>query len=93
MPDQVPEIEKTRRSEIMRAISLENKLKYFNQMKGATQRMLIERIDSKGIARGYGENYSPIQTTGEKLERNTFIDVVLKEILNENNEDKMVFKA
>ena len=91
MPDQVPETEKTRRSEIMRAISLENKLKYFNQMKGSTQRMLIERIDSKGIARGYGENYIPIQISGEKIERNSFINVVLNEILNKDNEDRMVF--
>ena len=91
MPDQVPETEKTRRSEIMRAISLENKLKYFNQMKGSTQRMLIERIDSKGIARGYGENYIPIQISGGKTERNSFINVVLNEILNKDNEDRMVF--
>ena len=93
MPDQVPETEKSRRSEIMRGISLKNKLKYFEQMKGHTQRMLIERIDSKGIARGYGENYVPIQVLGENLERNTFINVTLKEILNQTNEDKMVFNA
>ena len=93
MPDQVPEVEKTRRSEIMRSISLENKLKYFNRMKGSTQRMLIERIDSRGIARGYGENYIPIQVAGNNLKRNSFIDVILKEILNENNEDRMVFNG
>ena len=93
MPDQVPETEKSRRSEIMRGISLENKLKYFEQMKGHTQRLLIERIDSKGIARGYGENYIPIQLQEEGLTKNTFIDVTLNEILNHTNEDKMVFNA
>ncbi len=93
MPDQVPETEKTRRSEIMRAISLENKLKYFDQMKDRTQRLLVERIDSKGMARGYGENYIPIQLTGENLQRNSFIEVNLKEIINKNNEDKMAFEA
>ena len=93
MPDQVPESEKSRRSEIMRSISLENKLKYFQQMKGRTQRMLIERIDSKGIARGYGENYLPILILGENLAQNTFIDVTLSEILNQENEDRMVFKV
>ena len=93
MPDQVPEIEKTRRSEIMRAISLENKLKYFNRMKGATQRMLIERIDSKGIVRGYGENYIPIQILGERLEKNSFINVRLGEIKNGDNEEKMIFES
>jgi threonylcarbamoyladenosine tRNA methylthiotransferase MtaB len=93
MPEQVPESEKSRRSEVMRTISLENKLKYFNQMKGRTQRLLIERIDSKGMARGYGENYIPIQLTGENLERNSFIEVNLNEILNQNNEEKMTFEA
>ena len=93
MPDQVPETEKTRRSEIMRAISLDNKLNYFEQMKGKTQRLLVERIDSKGIARGYGENYIPIQISGENLERNSFINVIINEIINKENEDKMAFKA
>ena len=93
MPNQVPEQEKSHRSEIMRTISLENKIKYFEQMKGHTQKLLIERIDSKGIARGYGENYIPIQTSGENLERNTFIELTLKEILNKTNEDKMIFEA
>ena len=93
MPDQVPENVKTLRSEVMRRISLENKLKYFEQMKGSTQRLLIERIDTKGMARGYGENYIPIQIPAQNLERNTFIDVVLNEIINTENEDKMMYKA
>jgi threonylcarbamoyladenosine tRNA methylthiotransferase MtaB len=93
MPEQVPESEKSRRSEIMRSISLENKLKYFGQMKGHPQRLLVERIDSKGTARGYGENYIPIQLSGHNLERNTFINVSLNEILNKENEDKMAFNG
>ena len=93
MPDQVPENEKSRRSEIMRNISLENKLKYFEQMKGRTQRLLIERIDAKGIARGYGENYIPIQVSGKNLSKNTFINVTLNEIVNQKNEEKMVFNS
>ncbi len=93
MPDQVPEPEKTRRSEIMRGISLENKLRYFEMMEGRTQRLLIERIDSKGIARGYGENYVPIQVQGDGLEKNTFVEVTLGEIMNRCNEDKMTFDA
>lgn len=91
MPDQVPETIKTERSETMRAISVDNKLKYFGQMKGKKQKMLIERIDSKGTARGYGENYIPIEIKGEEFSRNTFIDVILKEIINDRNEEKMAF--
>ena len=93
MPDQVPEKVKSERSEMMRAISLENKLKYFGQMKGKTQRMLIERINANGTARGYGENYIPIQITGENLRQNTFIDVILNDIINKNNEEKTAFEA
>ena len=91
MPDQIPENEKHRRSELMRTISLENKLKYFERMKGRTQRMLIERIDANGRAKGYGEHYLPLQISREGLERNTFIEVRLNEISNKENEDKMVF--
>lgn len=91
MPDQVPETIKTQRSEVMRAISLENKRKYFEQMKDKTQRLLIERIDARGIARGYGENYIPIQIQKEDLCKNSFIDVSLNEIINIGNEEKMAF--
>ena len=93
MPNQVPEKVKAERSEIMRAISLENKLKYFEHMKGTTQRLLIERIDSKGMARGYGENYVPIQIQGEGLKKNTFVEVTLNEIIDKENEDKMTFQT
>ena len=93
MPDQVPEKVKTERSEVMRQISLENKTKYFEMMQGRNQRMLIERIDRKGIARGYGENYLPIVAEGKGIERNTFINIKLGEIIHRENEEKMAFKA
>ena len=75
----------------MRQISLDNKTKYFEAMQGKTQRMLIERIDSKGMARGYGENYIPVLLKGENLKRNTFINISLGEIVNQGNEEKMSF--
>ena len=91
MPNQVPEKIKTERSEVMRAISLENKKRYFGMMQGHTQRMLIERIDAKGMAKGYGENYIPIQIKAINAERNTFINIKLSEIEHCDNEDKMNF--
>ena len=93
MPDQVPEPVKTERSEVMRSISLENKLQYFGRMMGKKQRLLVERIDAKGFARGYGEHYIPIQIKEDHLEKNSYIDVVLNEIKNKENEEKMVFEA
>ena len=91
MPNQVPEKIKTERSEVMRAISLENKKRYFGMMRGHSQRMLIERIDAKGMAKGYGENYIPIQIKAINAERNTFINIKLSEIEHCDNEDKMNF--
>ena len=91
MPDQIPEKVKSERSEIMRGISLQNKIKYFNMMQGKNQRLLIERIDSKGIAKGYGENYIPIHIKANNVERNTFINVKLSEINHIDIEDKMDF--
>ena len=91
MPDQIPEKVKTERSEVMRQISLENKTKYYELMQGRNQRMLIERIDSKGTARGYGENYIPITLNAKDLEKNTFINIRLDEIQRRDDEEKMVF--
>ena len=92
MPDQVPEEVKTERSEAMRQISLENKLEYFGMMQGRGQRMLIERIDNKGIERGYGENYIPNVANGRGLEKNTFTKIRLGEIIHREDEEKMAFK-
>ena len=89
MPNQVPEKVKSERSEVMRQISLENKTKYFGMMQGRSQRMLIERIDSKGIARGYGENYVPVLLKDSSAEKNTFINIRLGEIVHRENEEKM----
>ena len=93
MPNQIPESIKTERSEVMRAISLENKRRYFESMKGKKQRLLVERIGANGIAKGYGENYIPIEFKSDNLQKNTFIDVILNEITNIDNEDKMHFNA
>ena len=91
MPNQISEKLKAERSEVMRRISLENKTKYFDLMQGQSQRMLIERIDSKGVARGYGENYVPVLLKDTTAEKNTFINIRLGEIVHRENEDKMAF--
>ena len=91
MPEQVPEKVKTERSEVMRQISLENKTKYFEAMQGKTQRMLIERIDSKAMARGYGENYLPICLENCPASTNSFIKIKLGDIVYPENEEKMAF--
>jgi len=85
MNDQLTEKLKNQRSAIIRKISEENKRAYIRQMIGKPQRMLIERIGTDGIARGYGENYIPLRLKAKGLNRNTFVDVVV-ESLHEGRE-------
>jgi len=89
MPNQIPETVKTERSAVIRQISAENKLKYFNQMIGKPQKMLIERVMTDGTARGYGENYIPIKLKAKGLEKNTFVNVILDDIINKGDNSEM----
>ena len=88
MPDHIPEKIKTLRSERIRNIAEENKLNYRSSFIGKTQRILIERPDDNGFARGYGEHYIPLQLKAGSFEKNRFYNVILREIMN--NEDKTV---
>ena len=89
MPNQIPETVKAERSAVIRQISAENKLKYFNRMLGKPQKMLVERIMADGTARGYGENYIPLRLKTKGLERNTFVEVTLKDIINKGDNSEM----
>ena len=89
MPNQIPEMVKTERSAIIRQISAENKLKYFRQMLGKPLKMLIERVMADGTARGYGENYIPIRLKAKGLEKNTFVNVILDDIINKGDNSEM----
>lgn len=90
MPNQVPETVKTERSAVIRQISAENKLKYFSHMLGKPQKMLIERIMADGTARGYGENYIPLRLKAKGLERNTFVEVTLKDVINKGDNSEII---
>jgi threonylcarbamoyladenosine tRNA methylthiotransferase MtaB len=80
MTDQVPEKVKAERSEIIRGISDQNKLEYFESMAGKTQRVLVEKVDENGMAHGYGEHYIPILFPSATAEKNKFETVLLKSI-------------
>lgn len=67
---------KNQRSAIIRKISEENKIKYFERMIGKPQRMLVERVTADGVARGYGESYIPLRVKDKSLLRNQFVNVV-----------------
>lgn len=80
MEDQCEERIKAERSEVIRLISEENRLHYMEKMLGKTQRVLIEKVNQKGVARGYGEHYLPIQFSTPLRTKNIFTEVLLDKI-------------
>ena len=93
MPSQIPEKTKVERSEALRNISRDNKLKYYKNLVGKSETMLIERFDRQGMAMGYGEHYTPIIIEGGNVERNTFRQVTLDQIIDNKNEEKILIKG
>jgi threonylcarbamoyladenosine tRNA methylthiotransferase MtaB len=61
MLGQVQEKIKTERSLIIRDIAEENKRKYRSSFIGKSQKVLVEKIDKREIASGYGEQYVPVK--------------------------------
>lgn len=77
MAEQLPEKVKNQRSELIRAVSDENKRAYLNRMIGRQQLLLVERVGADHIVRGYGEHYIPIRVKEKGLEKNSFVPVTL----------------
>jgi threonylcarbamoyladenosine tRNA methylthiotransferase MtaB len=80
MENQVPEQIKTERSEVIRTISEENRIRYMEQMAGKEQLVLVERTAPDGKSSGYGENYLPVSFHWPGTERNSFRRVVLNSV-------------
>jgi threonylcarbamoyladenosine tRNA methylthiotransferase MtaB len=80
LEDQVAERIKSERSEVIRKVSEKNRLLYMESMTGKEQRVLIEKVDSKGLAHGYGEHYLPVQFTSTEGTRNVFRNVRLEKV-------------
>ncbi len=79
MPEHVSEKVKTSRSAVIREISEENKIKYFQKFSGKTERVLVEKINARGIAKGYGEHYIPVEFKTNNTDRNSFITVKISD--------------
>lgn len=80
LEEQIEERIKAERSEVIRQISEENRLLYMESMLGKTQRVLIEKVNKKGVAQGYGEHYLPIQFSTADRTKNVFRDVILDKV-------------
>jgi threonylcarbamoyladenosine tRNA methylthiotransferase MtaB len=83
MPDQLSEQIKTERSLIIRQLAEKMKMQQRESFVGKTQRLLVERVGSRGGARGYGEHYIPILVKNNELQRNSFHDVRITQILDD----------
>jgi threonylcarbamoyladenosine tRNA methylthiotransferase MtaB len=80
MDEQLEEKTKAERSELIRQVSEENRLRYMESMLGKEQRVLIEKADPKGVVQGYGEHYLPVHFPASDGSRNTFRKVVLQRV-------------
>jgi threonylcarbamoyladenosine tRNA methylthiotransferase MtaB len=90
MPDQISEKIKNERSAVIRSLAEKNKKVYRLSLIGKTQKVLVEKIDKKGFATGYGEHYVPVRFKADTLTYlNKFRDVVLVKL--ENGEDPFIF--
>jgi threonylcarbamoyladenosine tRNA methylthiotransferase MtaB len=79
----IPEKIKTERSEIIRNLTEENKIKYRSQFIGKEQTVLIEKPNGRLGAKGYGEHYIPIAIKGIKPEQNTFQKVRITSVADD----------
>lgn len=80
MKDQVGEKVKTERSEMIRKISESNRLTYMGSMLKKEQKVLVEKVDGQGMARGYGEHYLPVRFPTGNPSRNRFENVILERV-------------
>ncbi|MBN1597676.1 MAG: tRNA (N(6)-L-threonylcarbamoyladenosine(37)-C(2))-methylthiotransferase MtaB [Bacteroidales bacterium] len=82
MDNKIPGRLKNERSEIVRQIAEEMKLTYRKSFIGDIQTVLTERR-YKGITKGYGEHFIPVEIDNNSLERNSFYKVKVTDVLDD----------
>jgi len=88
MENQIPELEKKRRGNILHLVGLEAKKAFRSRFIGKTQKVLIESLDEEW-ASGYGEHYLPVKIQNNGLIQNTFVEVELMTL--EGGEDPFFY--
>ena len=76
LENHVPEKIKNERSALIRQLSEENKLRYFQSLIGKTQDVLVERF-VKNSASGYGNLYVPVVFQTKEIQKNSVYTVKL----------------
>lgn len=83
-PEQVHGSIKHQRSELVRKVAKEQKLAYRKSMIGKKQRVLIEKLQDRTDAIGYGEHYFPIRVANMgKSALGCFYEVIVKDVLDD----------
>ncbi|WP_299581220.1 tRNA (N(6)-L-threonylcarbamoyladenosine(37)-C(2))-methylthiotransferase MtaB [uncultured Sunxiuqinia sp.] len=85
MEDQVSEPVKTARSAELREASEQMREAYLKRFIGRVQTVLVEKIDSKGFASGYGEHYVPVRFKAKNCQKNTFQKVRIERLEGEGD--------
>jgi len=85
MEEQIPAKVKNARSITVRDLAAENKLKYRKLFTGLSQTVLVENIHD-GIAKGYGENYVPVEFRAKQQGKNYFQTVNIHMIAPANKD-------
>jgi len=89
MDNAVNEKIKKERSEVLRSKALNSKMAFQQKLIGTTQKVLVETINGNW-AEGYGEFYAPVKIACEKLIRNQFYNVRIKDMLINEGEPHLV---
>ncbi len=76
LENHVPEKIKNERSALIRQLSEENKLRYFQSLIGKTQDVLVERF-VKNNASGYGNLYVPVVFQANEIQKNSVYTIKL----------------
>lgn len=82
MPDHITEKIKTQRSKILRQVADETRLAYRRSLIGKKLKVLVETFDRQGYAKGYGEFYVPVLIWQKGLQKNSFYDVAVRNIIH-----------
>ena len=59
---------------------------YLERFVGREQTVLVEKVDSRGFASGYGEHYVPVRFKAEGIDKNTFHKVQITGMAGEGED-------
>ena len=90
MENHVPEKIKNERSARLREASEDSREKFLQSFVGKTQTVLIEGIDGRNVANGYGEHYVPVRFKAKGLEKNTFHNVKLLKVEGRGEDARVI---